>query len=137
LLDLSPASLRVAVESFAAAGVPAPECFQMNVLKSDLPPGQFDIIWNGGVIEHFSDEGKALLIREMLRLAKPGGKVIIMVPNAWRWPFHLTQAWKKWRGTWSYGFEDDMSPRRLNRMARSLGLERTETYAFNPVVGWF
>ena len=94
------------------------------------------MVWNGGVIEHFLDDGKALLIREMARICAPGGVVVILVPNRLCWQFQLRQAWQKMRKTWKYGFEDDMSPGRLLRMARRLRLADVEAYAFNPVAGW-
>lgn len=136
LLDISPESLKVAVGCFTSTGLPPPECYQTDALDNTIPSDQYDIVWNGGVIEHFTDDGKELLTRQMLRLARPGGKVIILVPNAWCWPFQLAQTWMKWKGTWPYGFEDDMSPRRLNRMCRRMGLTNVEAYAFNPVAGW-
>jgi SAM-dependent methyltransferase len=136
LLDLSPEALAGAKAGFARHGLPEPECYLNDALHSTVPSDRFDLVWNGGVIEHFYDAGKALLIQEMLRMAKPGGRVVILVPNRWCWQFQIVQAWQKLRGTWKYGFEDDMSPRRLRRMAESLGIRQLWTYAFNPVVGW-
>ena len=136
LLDLSPEALRVAAASFSSAGVAAPELVNSDALHTPLPSGMFDVVWNGGVIEHFYDSGKMLLLKEMLRLTKPGGLVIVLVPNRHCWYFQIVQAWKKVYGTWRYGFEDDMSPGRLSRMCRRLGQIPVASYAFNPVVGW-
>jgi SAM-dependent methyltransferase len=136
LLDLSPEALSVAAESFTRAGLPAPELVNEDALHTSLPTGTFDVVWNGGVIEHFYDSGKNLLIQEMVRLTKPGGVVIILVPNRLCWYFQIVQAWKKLYGTWKYGFEDDMSPGRLARMCRRQGHPPEATYAFNPVLGW-
>ncbi len=136
LLDISGEALNVARAAFAQAGLAEPRCYNEDALDNHVPSGAFDVVWNGGVIEHFDDDGKRKLIREMWRMAKPGGVVVILVPNAWCWPFQWVQAWQKWRGTWPYGFEDDMSPRRLRRMCEHIGLDRTVTYAFNPILGW-
>jgi SAM-dependent methyltransferase len=99
----------------------------------------FDVVWNIGVIEHFYDSGKKLLITEMLRLAKPGGKIIILVPNFWCWQFQLVQAWQKYRGTWPYGFEDEMNPTRLARLCAGMGLSNQieALYAYDPIEGWY
>lgn len=136
LLDLSAEALRVAADSFARAGLPAPDLVREDALATKLPAETFDVAWNGGVIEHFYDSGKLLLIEQMVRLVKPGGKVIILVPNRLCWYFQVVQVWKKLRGTWRYGFEDDMSPGRLKRLCIRAGQTPTAAYAYNPVVGW-
>jgi ubiquinone/menaquinone biosynthesis C-methylase UbiE len=136
LLDLSPEALRVAAEAFASAGLPAPGLVQEDALATTLPSESFDVVWNGGVIEHFYDSGKILLLRQMYRLVTPGGKVILLVPNRLCWYFQIVQVWKKLWGTWRYGFEDDMSPGRLRRLCMRTGILPSAAYAFNPVVGW-
>lgn len=136
ILDISPISLESAVSNFVAAGLPVPEHYLADALDSNIPSNTFDIVWNGGVIEHFFDEGKEKLILEMFRIAKPSGQVIIMVPNRWCWQFQLIQAWQKWRKTWAYGFEDDMSPRDLKHMCVRLGFNDYTVYAFNTILGW-
>lgn len=136
LLDISPVALETASAAFTRAGVPTPEQYAEDALHSSVPANRFDLVWNGGVIEHFVDDGKALLMQEMVRMCKPGGKAVILVPNRLCWQFQLRQAWQKMRGTWKYGFEDDMSPGRLMRMARRLGFPSAKAYAFNPVAGW-
>jgi ubiquinone/menaquinone biosynthesis C-methylase UbiE len=136
LLDISPVALATAAEGFARAGLPAPEQYLQDALHNTLPADSFDLVWNGGVIEHFVDEGKALLMREMVRLCKPGGLVLVLVPNRLAWQLQLRQWLQKKRGTWKYGFEDDMSPRRIRRMAVRNGYGECETYAFNPIATW-
>lgn len=136
LLDLSPEALRIAAAEFTKVGLPVPELFNQDALKNTLPSDAFDVSWNGGVIEHFYDSGKELLVQEMLRITKPGGSVIVLVPNAACWHFQIVQAWMKLRGTWVYGFEDDMSPWRLRRMCRRLGIANFTTYAYNTALAW-
>lgn len=136
LLDISSISLKKAVQSFLDQGLPEPTHYNEDALNSNVPSDYFDIVWNGGVIEHFSDEGKEILIKEMLRMTKPGGKVIILVPNRWCIQFQIMQAWMKLRKTWIYGKEDDMSPRRLKKMCERMGITNFNTYAFNPMQGW-
>lgn len=136
LLDLSPLALQVGTDAFIKAGRQAPKLFLEDALKNSVPSDSYDVVWNGGVIEHFVDSGKQLLLLEMLRMCKPGGTVIILVPNRWCWEFQIVQAWQKFWGTWRYGFEDDMSPRRLGRMCETVGITQYTSYAFNPVIGW-
>jgi ubiquinone/menaquinone biosynthesis C-methylase UbiE len=136
LLDISPEAIKVAVKAFTDLNLPEPEYYLEDALKSHIPSNRFDIAWNGGVIEHFFDNGKELFIKEMVRIVKPGGQVIILVPNSNCWPFQLIQQWMKMRKTWSFGFEDDMSPGRLKKMCLRLGIRHIQVYAFNTVTGW-
>ena len=136
ILDISSVALKGAIDGFLKSGLSEPECYNEDALSNSVPSNSFDVTWNGGVIEHFYDNGKELLLKEMYRMTKPGGKVIILVPNAWCLPFKIVQIWKKFRKDWAYGYEDDMSPRRLRKMCIRLGLTNIEAYAFNTVVGW-
>jgi SAM-dependent methyltransferase len=136
LLDFSKVTLEKAAKNFEKATIDIPLCYNEDALSNSVPSNTFDFVWNSGVIEHFSDAGKEKLILEMLRMAKPGGMVIVMVPNFWCWQYQLVRAWMKLRQTWKYGFEDDMSPRRLRKICRRVGIKNFEVYGFNPVVGW-
>lgn len=136
ILDISKVSLQQALAQFEAFEMAVPEHYVADALDNGLPDDTYDCVWNGGVIEHFFDDGKKRLISEMYRITKPGGKVVIMVPNAWCWQFQIMQAWQKLRGTWAFGMEDDMSPRRLAAMCKEIGLPPAEVYAFNAVAGW-
>lgn len=41
-------------------------------------PDSFDLVWNAGVLEHFTDPQP--MLKEMIRVCKPGGMVFIIVP---------------------------------------------------------
>jgi 2-polyprenyl-3-methyl-5-hydroxy-6-metoxy-1,4-benzoquinol methylase len=135
-LDISPTSLEIVKNYFSSSGLPEPECYNEDALNNSVPSDKFDFVWNGGVIEHFYDEGKKKLIIEMVRMARPGGKIVIMLPNSRCIQFQIAQAWKKLRKSWRYGYEDDMSPIRLGNMCTGLGLKVITSYSFNPVLGW-
>lgn len=135
LLDISSKSLRIAIDGFTRFGLEEPDSYNEDALASTVSSNKFDIVYNIGVIEHFFDEGKELLLKEMYRMAKPGGKIIITAPNAWCLPFQFAQILKKWRGTWTYGYEDDMSPGRLYKLAKRCGYNNSQSYAYNKVVG--
>ncbi|MHA3024392.1 class I SAM-dependent methyltransferase [Mycobacterium sp. BMJ-28] len=59
----------------------------------DLPfdTGRFDIVWSLGVIEHIGEPAPAgernadrvRYLSEMLRVTRPGGRVIILAPHKW------------------------------------------------------
>jgi ubiquinone/menaquinone biosynthesis C-methylase UbiE len=136
ILDISQKSLEIASSTFVEFKLSKPEVYKKDAINSKLPSNSFDIVWNGGVIEHFLDDGKKELIREMYRITKSRGKIIILVPNAWCLPFQLAQFWQKITKKWPYGFEDDISPRKLKKLCKSLNIEKFKTYAFNPILGW-
>ncbi len=136
LLDLSQEALKVGIRNFIRSGLPEPQCYNENALQSSVPSNYYDVVWNMGVIEHFYDDGKKRLVMEMHRMTKPHGSVIIMAPNAWCWPFQIMQKWNKIRKSWAYGFEDDLSPRRLAKICNYLKLNNYVSYAYNPILAW-
>ncbi len=58
-----------------------------------LPAGRFDCLACLGSLEHFSDPGAALA--EMVRLVRPDGRLLIVVPNSY-FLLDILNAW--WRG---------------------------------------
>jgi len=136
ILDISDAVIKKALVCFEKNGLDEPEYFIQNILNNNIPPDRYDVVWNAGVIEHFQDQEKEIMVREMFRIAKPGGKIVIMVPNSLCWQARLGQLWQEWRKTWPYGFQDNMSPNRLRNLCKRIGLIYCDTYAFDPVVGW-
>src|SRR5690349_11180353 len=136
LVDISPKSLAFAKRHFEAERLPAQYAIQ-DGLRLGFRDGAFDVVFNGGVIEHFTDEGKIALIREMYRVVKPGGLLVIVVPNAHDFPFRLGKWIAERRGKWIFGFEDDLSAGRFRRLASSAGLSQADLVAFNPIVGWW
>lgn len=137
LLDLSPRAIEIARNAFVTKKQPLPRCYVCDALYSEIPDDSFDVVWNMGVIEHFSDEGKSRLLSEMVRMTKPNGKTIVMVPNSRCWPFQVGQIYQKLRGIWPYGKEDDMSPIRLRRLAANIGIPECQVFAFDPISGWY
>jgi ubiquinone/menaquinone biosynthesis C-methylase UbiE len=137
LLDISQVALDKAIGNFVECKLKKPKSYHEDALKSSVPSNSFDLVWNGGVIEHFSDQGKMKLIQEMMRMAKPGGFIVIMVPNRWCVQFQLMQKWMKLRKKWIFGFEDDMSPNKLKKMCKKMDIKKYDSYAFNPIQGWY
>ncbi|NDJ55205.1 MAG: methyltransferase domain-containing protein [Chloroflexi bacterium] len=62
------------------------------------PPNTFDLILSNEVIEHVQDDGLAL--RDMARLLKPGGRIVLFCPNRW-YPFETHGHY--FRGEYHFG----------------------------------
>lgn len=50
-----------------------------DLFQSSLPDAAFDLVYSSGLIEHFDDT--RAVIGEHLRLVKPGGQLVLIVPN--------------------------------------------------------
>lgn len=137
LVDISVKSLEFSRKYFASRNLPV-KIYNQNAFAMKFPNQSFDYVWNGGVIEHFDDEDKVLMLKKMWKLVKPGGKLLITVPNALDIPFMIAKKVLEIRRKWSFGDEDDMTMERMRGIARLAGINNFSIYAYNPVVGfWF
>jgi SAM-dependent methyltransferase len=62
------------------------------------PTNTFDTILSHETIEHVTDDREA--VREMVRVLKPGGRLVIFCPNRW-YPFETHGHY--WRGKYHFG----------------------------------
>jgi 2-polyprenyl-3-methyl-5-hydroxy-6-metoxy-1,4-benzoquinol methylase len=109
-----------------------------NIFAMNFPKESFDYVWNGGVIEHFDDREKILMINKMWKLVKPGGKLVITVPNANDFPFMIAKKILELRNKWAFGKEDDLTIKRLSVLTKAAGIMKFTIYAYNPTIGfWF
>ena len=60
--------------------------------------GRFDFVFSNEVIEHVADDRQA--VAEMVRVAKPGGRILIFCPNRW---YPVEQHGIYWRGRYKFG----------------------------------
>ncbi len=83
------------VKSARAYGVPA-----LAAAGESIPfsAGTFDTVLSHEVIEHVADD--RLSLQEMLRVAKPGGRILLFCPNRW-YPFETHG--HHWRGEYHFG----------------------------------
>ncbi len=80
LCDFSQPILDRAKELFKVSGLGAPATFLVDLTKPmPFRDRQFDIVWNSGVLEHWTDEELKPIIQELVRCAKKC--VISFVPN--------------------------------------------------------
>jgi methionine biosynthesis protein MetW len=97
------AGLELSHSAAAAAAEVADHVVQGALEDPDLPfaPGAFDLVVLADVLEHLTDP--AAVLRRAIGWAKPGGAVLVSVPNVAHWQARLTLARGRWpaeeRGT--------------------------------------
>ncbi|NDJ77690.1 MAG: class I SAM-dependent methyltransferase, partial [Chloroflexi bacterium] len=89
--DIEPDRIRVAQEDTPHALVAAAEKLPY---RADL----FDAILSNEVIEHVVDD--RLAVEEMVRVLKPGGRIILFCPNRW---YPVEQHGHYWKGEYHFG----------------------------------
>lgn len=136
LVDTSGKALAFSRKYFKENGLRA-KFFQQDAFKIKFHPNRFDVVFSGGLLEHFVDDQKIFLIKKMWEIIKPGGILLISVPNCRNWPFMIAKKLLLWRGKWSFGYEDELSVSRLKKLAQKAGILDFFIYAYNPIVGWW
>jgi 2-polyprenyl-3-methyl-5-hydroxy-6-metoxy-1,4-benzoquinol methylase len=136
LVDISKKALAFQKKYFKSKNLKA-KFYCRDAFSMKFPWKYFDVVWNGGVIEHFSDDKKIEMIKIMWRLVKPGGTLVIAAPNSGDIPFMVAKRILILRNKWAFGFEDDLSAGRLTDLAKRAGVKRIVTYCHNPVAGWW
>jgi SAM-dependent methyltransferase len=77
-VDYSPTGVERGKELFTALGIAA-DLRCEDILKSSLPTSSFDVVYSGGLIEHFEDP--LPMVRRHIEFVKPGGRAVILVPD--------------------------------------------------------
>jgi len=110
-----------------------------------LPYGDnsFDAVFNEGVLEHFRADQFRQIFAEMIRVTKPGGQIIVSVPNYYS-PSGIVEKFFHridWRDVekggaykrWAYGYEQPMTHAQLRSYFKEFGLQRIELSGWDPL----
>lgn len=88
---------------------------------ADLPfeDGEFDIVFNGGVLEHFTDRQLESVLDQMIRVVRPGGTLLAFCPNRYNvfYQSHLRRVRQH-----AYDFERAFTAHELRERLRARGL---------------
>jgi len=91
----------------------------------------FDVVFNKGVIEHFDNYIE--IIKEMARIVRRNGKVIIAVPNKYNFIHPVVYYFhKNVTKTYMYGMEIMFTPKILKDGFQKAGLKNLEQDGLNP-----
>ncbi len=100
LIDIVPAAVARSIAATpGACGVNA------DLFRLPFADGSFDVVFNSGVMEHFEPEPMAAGLKEMARVVRPGGRLIVLVPSK-RGRYYVAGKRRLERaGKWEYGVE--------------------------------
>lgn len=104
-----------------------------SIFEIPFKDNTFDLVYNSGVIEHFEDPTNIAAIREMARVTKPSGKVIIIVPNTLCLWYKAGKFIAVMMKNFEFGYEEDYSPRRLKSAAIRAGLVIEEMFGLQAL----
>lgn len=79
-LDISAEGLATARGFYKELRLPL-QTIQADLRKIPIESDSFDLVWNAGTLEHFNDRDLEKVFSEMVRVAKPGGTIMVFVPN--------------------------------------------------------
>jgi SAM-dependent methyltransferase len=108
LLDLSPEAVNFSRDVFAREKA-GQDSVQASILDLPFKDDAFDITWNGGVVEHFEKDQQIQILKEMLRVTKPGGIAIIIVPSSQGRIYMKAKGHADRHKVWQPGYEVPMS----------------------------
>ena len=109
-LDVSKVAVEKASARYGSVTFICKDLFEMPFGK-----GEFDLIFNSGLIEHFRYPDNIKAISIMADMLRPGGRLIISVPNSLCLWYVLGKKFLIKAGRWPYGFEDSYSPALFKR----------------------
>jgi SAM-dependent methyltransferase len=104
LLDKSPEALIFSKRGFTEAGFRHLGT-RASILDLPFTEESFDIVWSGGVIEHFGKDEQIKIVREMLRVIRPDGRAIVIAPSAQARIYGKAKAYADSRKAWQPGYE--------------------------------
>ena len=140
-IDISDNSLNIAESAKKEIGVENVKFEKQDLFSMNYPDNSFDVVFNEGVIEHFGLDGHATYkdaVREMIRVTRRGGKVIVAVPNWYCFPHTFYKCLLRYLNKeYEYGYEKSFKHEELIKLYNEFGLREIEISAFYPAHGFY
>lgn len=93
----------------------------------------YDMVWNAGVLEHFSPEDQGRALAEFIRVLSPRGVVVLLTPYSRSPLYRLGKFVLEKLGRWPYGVEIPEASL-ADRVPPNAILEREYTVALLPLL---
>jgi SAM-dependent methyltransferase len=124
-------SMRTSVVQLGLANVTVQK---EDAFKLSFSDGTFDVVFSDAVIQHLPDHENA--VKEMLRVVRPGGLLIISSVNGWNAPHQLYKAFLALLGKqYPYGHEKNFTPMELRSLFQRLHIRDMARDGFYPAYG--
>lgn len=125
LIDYSEQALANSREAFDEAGLAA-SYIHADIGQLPVPDGFYDVVWNAGVLEHFTYEEQVNILKELARVTKDDGLLIILTPSAASLTYRVGKYAAEQTGIWMYGAETPVQT--LTPACQEAGIELLEEY---------
>ncbi len=94
----------------------------------------FDFVYNSGVIEHFKYPKNLEMVREMKRVTKRKGRLLILVPNGYCLWYLLYKKIGNLLGYWRFGYEEDYTVEKLKKVLLEAGLKVEKKFGLQALI---
>ena len=103
-LDLSSNAMTISKEVFAKGGEKG-FLIQGDLFHLPFEDDSLDLVWNVGVLEHFTEDLQDDILKEMIRVTSPTGKVVTFNPYAKGYIYRFGKWFSEKVGKWPIGYE--------------------------------
>lgn len=126
LVDYSPVAIEKMTAMFARNNLPA-KFLRDDIKQMSVEADSYDLVFNSGVMEHFSYQEQVEILLELKRVCKPGGKIILFTPNA-KCLFYRLYKWLcETNDVWQWGPEYPITS--LKKQFKGAGLKMQREYS--------
>lgn len=122
VLDYATEAHKVSDALFEKLGLPHESVLGDALNLSAELHNRFDIAMSYGLAEHFEGANRSRIVKAHFDLVKPGGLIVLSVPNRHCWPYRIWKGIRELRGKWHYGLEIPFSRAELISICQSLGV---------------
>lgn len=129
LLDTAPTAMKIARNFFREETLEA-KYICGSIFKMPFRDNLFDVVWNAGVLEHFSEKDRFLALKHMIRVCKKNGLIITLNPFSGAIFYRIGKWIAERTNTWSFGYEKPIATLREPMTKHGVYLKQEYPAAF-------